>query len=520
MPEAQLTEPLSRGRKRGVKELFAALDAAVKADVDAFLRRGDGECPGLRDPLADRSPSSPRHGEPSRQGDWRAAFVAALAAEIDALIRPRRSAAQDFEALEQALRRQALGLAAQAMAEYYDADYSDHSSSTVACACGQTAHYAGRRPKTFTTLLGPLTLHRAPTTTAPPAAGKLSARPGPGSARHLAVARHGAAGGTGGDERQLRRSERVDGGAGRRGGRPQTGRAHRRSAGPRGRGRRTREGRARTRRGIDDVPGAGRHRRAGAQVRGGRPARQAARRLGQDPRGQARHRVDGGNTQRRRPPERDPGSVSYSAAVESAASRPTDPLPSAFAQRAYREARRRGFDTAARRVIIGDGAEWIWNLAAEQFPGAIEIVDIYHAKGHLCDVAKAIYGAGTDLAAQWGKDRRDELDAGRFDAILTALRAHRETCEEARKCIDYLTRNRHRMRYPEFRAWGLCVSSGRRRGRMQARSRRPAQARRHALDRGRRQRHHRPAVLQAQRPLRGFLGRTSRQGRLTVISRI
>ncbi len=32
----------------------------------------------------------------------------------------------------------------------------------------------------------------------------------------------------------------------------------------------------------------------------------------------------------------------------------------------------------------------IWNIAAEQFPGAIEIVDIYHAKQHLCDVAKAI----------------------------------------------------------------------------------------------------------------------------------
>ena len=159
-------------------------------------------------------------------------------------------------------------------------------------------------------------------------------------------------------------------------------------------------------------------------------------------------------------PERDPGSVSYSAAIESAASRPTDPLPSPFAQRAYREAQRRGFDSASRLVVIGDGAPWIWNLAGEQFPGAIEIVDIYHAKGHLCDVAKAIYGAGTDLAARWGKARRDELDAGRLDAILTELHAHRETCEEARQCIDYLTRNRHRMRYPEFRAAGLCVSSG------------------------------------------------------------
>ena len=55
-------------------------------------------------------------------------------------------------------------------------------------------------------------------------------------------------------------------------------------------------------------------------------------------------------------PVRDRGSVSYNnAAVESAASRDTDPLPSAFAQRAYREAQRRGFDTAARRVVIGDG---------------------------------------------------------------------------------------------------------------------------------------------------------------------
>ena len=47
------------------------------------------------------------------------------------------------------------------MAEHFNADDSDHSSSAIACACGQTARYAGRRPKTFTTLLGPLTLERA-----------------------------------------------------------------------------------------------------------------------------------------------------------------------------------------------------------------------------------------------------------------------------------------------------------------------------------------------------------------------
>ena len=46
------------------------------------------------------------------------------------------------------------------------------------------------------------------------------------------------------------------------------------------------------------------------------------------------------------------------------------------------------------------------DLADECFPDAIQIVDIFHAKGHLWDVAKAIYTPGSDLAAQWAKQRR------------------------------------------------------------------------------------------------------------------
>jgi hypothetical protein len=47
-----------------------------------------------------------------------------------------------------------------------------------------------------------------------------------------------------------------------------------------------------------------------------------------------------------------------------------------------------------------------------------------------------------------------------LDAVLQALRVHAEANDEARKCLDYVTRNQLRMRYPEFRAQGLCVSSG------------------------------------------------------------
>jgi hypothetical protein len=159
-------------------------------------------------------------------------------------------------------------------------------------------------------------------------------------------------------------------------------------------------------------------------------------------------------------PVRDAGSVSYSAAIESAATRDTDEQPGAFVARVTREARRRGLDQAIRRVVLGDGAPWIWNLAGEHFPGAIQIVDLYHAKEHLSAVARAIFGPASDLAAQWASQRHEELDRGHLDALLRALEGHAPIHDEARKCLQYVTRNRQRMRYPEFRAEGLCIGSG------------------------------------------------------------
>jgi len=78
----------------------------------------------------------------------------------------------------------------------------------------------------------------------------------------------------------------------------------------------------------------------------------------------------------------------------------------------------------------------------------------------LCDVAKAIPCRREDPADRWAGDRRAELDAGRLRGVVAVLRIHVETTPEARKCIHYLFGNRHRMRYPQFRAKGLCVSSG------------------------------------------------------------
>ena len=158
-------------------------------------------------------------------------------------------------------------------------------------------------------------------------------------------------------------------------------------------------------------------------------------------------------------PRREPGSVSYTAAIESAASRDTDHGLSPVAERAQREAERRGFRLAGRQVVIGDGAPWIRGLADELFPKAVQIVDLFHAREHLWDVAKAVHGTGSGAAEDWARRRQDELDDGRVGALLRALARHAHH-DEARRCVGYIRRNRHRMRYPTFRAMGLCVASG------------------------------------------------------------
>jgi len=159
-------------------------------------------------------------------------------------------------------------------------------------------------------------------------------------------------------------------------------------------------------------------------------------------------------------PLRDPGSVTYSAAIESAAALDTSPQRSDLAERALREATRRGFAEAPRCAVLGDGSAWIWNTAAELFPQAIQILDRFHAKEALHRTAQSIFGATSPQAKPWAMARCAELDEGKLQAIIRALRPHIGSSDPAAKCASYLFRNRRRMRYPKFHALGLCTSTG------------------------------------------------------------
>jgi hypothetical protein len=153
---------------------------------------------------------------------------------------------------------------------------------------------------------------------------------------------------------------------------------------------------------------------------------------------------------------RDPDSTTYTGAIETAEE---------FGKRIYREALKRGWRLAKKKVVIGDGAEWIWALVAEHFPDAIEIVDLYHARQHLWEVARQLYPHEEIKQKAWMKVHQKRLlDKGKIEKLVGALRAirttHPQMAEKIRTEADYFERNAERMRYPKFRRQHLFIGSG------------------------------------------------------------
>jgi len=153
---------------------------------------------------------------------------------------------------------------------------------------------------------------------------------------------------------------------------------------------------------------------------------------------------------------RDPDSTTYTGAIESAQQ---------FGKRLYLEAWKRGWSRAEKKVVIGDGAEWIWNQAQEHFPGAIQIVDLFHARQHLWDLARLLHPADAKRRNAWiGLHQKRWLDRGKIDKLVAALRSIQSTDLELAKKIrneaDYFAANAPRMNYPSFRKQHLFVGSG------------------------------------------------------------
>jgi hypothetical protein len=138
-----------------------------------------------------------------------------------------------------------------------------------------------------------------------------------------------------------------------------------------------------------------------------------------------------------------------------------------FGKLLYVLAAEHGLRQAKQVVVLGDGASWIWNVAAEHFPGAVQIVDLWHAREHVWKIARAVFGPGSPQAAAWAEHACALLVQGNIEDLVTEIvvlppvppepGASRSVPEIER---DYFIAHAARMRYPAFRAQGMHVGSG------------------------------------------------------------
>jgi hypothetical protein len=126
---------------------------------------------------------------------------------------------------------------------------------------------------------------------------------------------------------------------------------------------------------------------------------------------------------------------------------------------------------ARRVVVMGDGAPWIWNLSAEHFPQAIEIVDFYHAVEHLWSTGESLWGdRRTSTATRtWVRRARRLLKRGGVDLVIAAIQRGRDrpgsnlseaAATTVRRNLEYFKTNRHRMQYQRYRRLNLPIGTG------------------------------------------------------------
>lgn len=157
------------------------------------------------------------------------------------------------------------------------------------------------------------------------------------------------------------------------------------------------------------------------------------------------HRTAGGE---RRGPSR------YAAGLEPAA---------AFGRRLAVVAHAVQAEVAPNLAVLGDGAAWIWTLADEHFPGAVQIVDWYHASERVWDLGRALHGEGTPETATWVAQALARLAGGDAAPLATewaALPLRGEAASVRDAQVTYFTNQAPRMAYAAYRAAGWDIGSG------------------------------------------------------------
>jgi hypothetical protein len=80
---------------------------------------------------------------------------------------------------------------------------------------------------------------------------------------------------------------------------------------------------------------------------------------------------------------------------------------SLFGERCATEAKRLGLTDPKELNVLGDGAEWVWNLSGRHFAGASETLDNWHGAEHIWAGAKAACGQGSEAAKKQANEQAE-----------------------------------------------------------------------------------------------------------------
>ena len=118
-------------------------------------------------------------------------------------------------------------------------------------------------------------------------------------------------------------------------------------------------------------------------------------------------------------------------------------------------------------VVIGDGAPWIWNLADEYFPNATEIIDYMHAKKHLYDIIKLVFGEDDrETIKTWVDTTETPLYNGETSKVVARIRALEtqnpvSIADVLKREVSYFQKQvSHRMQYRTFNEKGYQIGRG------------------------------------------------------------
>jgi len=138
--------------------------------------------------------------------------------------------------------------------------------------------------------------------------------------------------------------------------------------------------------------------------------------------------------------------------------------PLELGRRLHWEALRGGLGRAQATLVVADGAPWIWNVAADRWAGAHELLDFYHASQHLWVLAEALYGKDERARRQWAESRLHRLRHGQEKAVLREIallpRRRGEAGKTIRREQNYFATQAGRMNYQTLAQRGWPIGSG------------------------------------------------------------